>query len=540
MTTCLKYRLPFAALTAGLLLLASVAVSAPAHAAGSPRLTLLDGEAKESAGSVTVIARLDRPAWWPVMASLRISGGDAQAGVDYLAPAPNLVLMPGETEVKIVLTIRDDKTLEGDEAAYILLGRVDGAQVARGQARAVIRDDDGVQSAAYRPGASTTQAAPSSGGALGPLSTLNGRIVDASGRPVRLHGVNWFGLETPNLAPHGIWTRGWRQMMGQMKDLGFNIIRLPYSNALLRSKKEPNGIDFYKNSDLKGLSGLEIMDKIVAYAGVIGMRVLLDNHRITSGHGAEDSGLWHSATFSEDQWVQDLVFVAKRYKNHPAVIGLDLFNEPHNAARWGGGGRNDWRRAATRGGNAVLAANSKWLIIIEGVAKAAGTHYWDGGNLAGARQKPIRLDRPNRLVYSTHVYPASVYPQPWLKGRNFTKNLPNVWRKHWAFLFEQQEAPVLIGEFGSHMKTAGDRAWMKALIAFLKRPVAEGRVAWTYWSWNPNSGDTGGLLTDDWESTHANKLAAIRPLLPTPGTNPDRGPFRRSVATLTSDRRSPG
>ena len=164
-------------------------------------------------------------------------------------------------------------------------------------------------------------------------------------------------------------------MMGQMKDLGFNVIRLPYSNALLRFKKQPNGIDFYKNSDLKGLSGLEIMDKIVAYAGVIGMRVLLDNHRITSGHGAEDSGLWYSATFSEDQWVQDLVFVAKRYKNHPAVIGLDLFNEPHNAARWGGGGRNDWRRAATRGGNAVLAANSKWLIIIEGVAKAAGTHY---------------------------------------------------------------------------------------------------------------------------------------------------------------------
>ena len=58
---------------------------------------------------------------------------------------------------------------------------------------------------------------------------------------------------------------------------------------------------------------------------------------------------------------------------------------------------------------------------------------------------------------------------------------------------------MLIGEFGSYMKTAGDRAWMKALIAFLKRPVAEGRVAWTYWSWNPNSGDTGGLLTDDWK-----------------------------------------
>jgi endoglucanase len=300
MIKCLSNRLPFADLTAGFLLLASTVAMMPAHAAGSARLKLMDGEAEESAGAVTVIAGLDRPAAWPVMASLRISGGYAQAGVDYLAPAPNLVLMPGETEVKIVLTIRDDKTLEGDDAAYIALGCVDCAQIARGQARALIRDDDGEQSAAYRPNTPATQAAPSSGGALGPLATLNGRIVDASGCPVRLHGVNWFGLETPNLAPHGVCTRGWRQMMGQMKDLGFKIIRLPYSNALLRSKKEPNGIDFYKNSDLKGLSGLEMMDKIVAYAGVIGMRVLLDNHRITSGHGAEDSGLWHSATFSED------------------------------------------------------------------------------------------------------------------------------------------------------------------------------------------------------------------------------------------------
>ncbi len=526
MTHCLKFPAIAAPFVVGAMLL-----STPASAAGSPRLMLLDGEAKESAGAVTVTARLDRPARWPVMASLRISGGTAQAGLDYLAPAPNLVLMPGETEVKITLTIRDDKTLEGDEAAYISLGRVDGAQVARGQARAVIRDDDGVQTAAYHPGASAASA-PQSRSALGPLATLNGRIVDASGRPFRLHGVNWFGLETPNLAPHGIWTRGWRQMMGQMKDLGFNVIRLPYSNALLRTNKAPNGIDFHKNSDLKGLSGLEIMDKVVAYARVIGMRVLLDNHRITSGHGAEESGLWHSANFSEDQWVADLAFVAKRYKNHPAVIGLDLFNEPHNAARWGGGGKNDWRRAATRGGNAVLAANPNWLIIIEGVAKAAGSHYWDGGNLAGAKRQPIRLDRPNRLLYSTHVYPASVYAQPWLKGRNFTRNLPNVWRKHWAFLFEQQTAPVLIGEFGSHMKTAGDRAWMKTLIAFLKRPVAEGRVAWTYWSWNPNSGDTGGLLTDDWETTHGNKLAAIRPLLPAPGSQPAPTPFRRSVASL--------
>ena len=64
MTTRLNNHLPFAALSAGLLLLISIAATTPAHVSGGPRLTLMDGEAKENAGSVTVIARpncLDDP-----------------------------------------------------------------------------------------------------------------------------------------------------------------------------------------------------------------------------------------------------------------------------------------------------------------------------------------------------------------------------------------------------------------------------------------------------------------------------------------------
>ncbi len=518
---------------------------AAASAAELPTLTLLDADASESARDLAIVARLSAPARWPVLASIRIAGGEARNGVDYLAPAPQLVMLPGETEARIVLTLRDDRDFEGDETAIVALGRVEGATVARGRAIALIRDDDrlpeGFAVASFG-GAATAPppaAAPATEARLaaGPLSTRQGRILDAAGAPARLSGVNWFGLETPNAAPHGIWTRGWRDMMAQMKDLGFNLIRLPYSNALLHGGAAPNGVDFHKNSDLKGLTGLEIMDKIVAYADTIGMRILLDNHRVTAGHGAEQSGLWHSAAFSEDQWVADLRFVANRYRNMPAVIGIDLFNEPHGAARWGGGGPNDWRRAAERGGNAVLAASPDWLIVVEGVAQAEGSHYWDGGNLAGARRQPVRLARADKLVYSTHVYPASVYAQPWLSGANFERNLPSIWRKHWAFLFEQQEAPVLIGEFGSHLKTRGDRVWMQALVRFLARPVAEGRVAWAYWSWNPNSGDTGGILQDDWNGVQQAKLDVIGPLFHGPASD---GRPRRNIAAIALNEDSPG
>ena len=37
-------------------------------------------------------------------------------------------------------------------------------------------------------------------------------------------------------------------------------------------------------------------------------------------------------------------------------------------------------------------------------------------------------------------------------------------------------------------------------------------MSWTYWSWNPNSGDTGGILADDWQTVNTNKLAKLTPI----------------------------
>ena len=39
-------------------------------------------------------------------------------------------------------------------------------------------------------------------------------------------------------------------------------------------------------------------------------------------------------------------------------------------------------------------------------------------------------------------------------------------------------------------------------------------LSFAYWCLNPNSGDTGGLLLDDWRSPHAAKRAALAPYLP--------------------------
>ena len=38
-------------------------------------------------------------------------------------------------------------------------------------------------------------------------------------------------------------------------------------------------------------------------------------------------------------------------------------------------------------------------------------------------------------------------------------------------------------------------------------------MSWTWWSWNPNSGDTGGILQDDWTTVNQAQLAALQAIM---------------------------
>ncbi|NDC55188.1 MAG: glycoside hydrolase family 5 protein, partial [Planctomycetia bacterium] len=355
---------------------------------------------------------------------------------------------------------------------------------------------------------SVVEGNPQASVANGWLHTSGSQILDATNTAVRIAGVNWFGFETSNFAPHGLWARGYREMMDQMKSLGFNTIRLPYCDQLFDAGSTPNGIDFSKNADLQGLTGVQIMDRIVAYAGQIGLKVFLDHHRSEAGNSANASGLWYTAAYPESTWIKNLSMLATRYAGNSTVIGIDLHNEPHGPATWGDGGANDWRLAAERGGNAVLAANPNLLVIVEGIETASSGSYWWGGNLSNAGAAPVRLNTAGRLVYSAHDYPASVYAQTYFSDPAYPKNLPAVWDRNWGYLFRTGTAPVLLGEFGSTLATASDQAWYAAMVNYLKGDLdgngsidlkaGQQGISWTYWSWNPNSGDTGGILADDW------------------------------------------
>jgi endoglucanase len=381
---------------------------------------------------------------------------------------------------------------------------------------------------AYGLGQALRQSSTAQAAGVGFYHTSGNMILDANNQPVRIAGVNWFGFETSNFTVHGLWTRDYRDMMNQMKSLGYNTIRLPYSNQMFLSGSQPNSIDFSsgKNADLQGLSPLGIMDKIVAYAGQIGLKIFLDRHRPDA---SGQTALWYTSTVPESKWISDWQMLAQRYLGNPTVIGADLHNEPHDPACWGCGDTTlDWQLAAERAGNAILSINSNWLIIVEGVQTAGGASYWWGGNLRKAGAQPVVLNVPNRVVYSPHDYQLDVADQTWFHDPTYPANLPPLWNATWGYLRQQNVAPVLLGEFGSRLDDTSDQQWFSTMLNYLGSTAANGAndFSWTWWSWNPNSGDTGGILADDWLTVNTNKdtpLTAIKmPITsatPTPTTS---------------------
>ncbi len=349
--------------------------------------------------------------------------------------------------------------------------------------------------------------------------TAGNQIYNSSNQAVRIAGLNWYGFETTDEVAHGLWAQDYHSILNTIKSNGYTVIRMPLSNQMVETPIVPTNISYNNssgpiNTDLMNLNSLQILDKIVSYAGQIGLRIILDNHRSEAGSSAEANGLWYTSAYPESAWINDWTTLATRYLNNSTVIGFDLRNEPHNATSggscWGCGTlTNDWRLAAERSGNAVQAVNPKLLIFVEGTDCYNNDCDWWGGNLEGAQSAPVVLNVNSQLVYSAHDYGPNLYQQSWFNSSTTYASLVSVWTKYWAYLSLNGTAPVWVGEFGTtnnnsdiENSAAGSQGqWFQSLVTFLQNNPA---LNWTYWALNGE--DTYALLDSNYDATPANPL----------------------------------
>src|SRR5689334_16778651 len=82
------------------------------------------------------------------------------------------------------------------------------------------------------------------GTGTGYLHTDGNKIVDSTGATVRLTGLNWFGMETDNKTFHGLWASNpWRGQIDVMAELGYNTLRIPFSDDALKENATATSIN---------------------------------------------------------------------------------------------------------------------------------------------------------------------------------------------------------------------------------------------------------------------------------------------------------
>src|ERR1700756_508522 len=66
-----------------------------------------------------------------------------------------------------------------------------------------------------------------------PLHTSGYQIVDAQNVPVPLKSVNWYGFDQKEFVPGGLDHAQLETIIGMIKKMGFNSVRLPWANETL-------------------------------------------------------------------------------------------------------------------------------------------------------------------------------------------------------------------------------------------------------------------------------------------------------------------
>lgn len=379
--------------------------------------------------------------------------------------------------------------------------------------------------------------------------TSGSTILDANNQQIRIAGINWYGFESGTATISGLYAQDYKAILTTIKSQGYNTIRVPLSSQMIEAPAAVLNINYSNasgaiNTDLRGLNSLQVLDKIVDYAGTLGLKIILDHHRSDAGASAEGNGLWFTAEFSEASWIKDWVNLANRYLGNPTVIGFDLHNEPHLAgtagACWDCGGPNDWHLAAERAGNAVLGVNPNLLIFVEGVNVYGTDWTWWGGNLEGVAKSPVVLSVPNRLVYSAHDYGPNVSTQPWFSSTTTYAGLASTWNQYWGYLVQNKVAPVWVGEFGttnspSDLKNSAPGTqgqWFQSLVQYLS---SNPDVGWSYWA--VNGEDPLSLLNSNYDAvpvspTKQAMLASIQFPLVT-STTPPAAPAGLSASAIS-------
>ena len=143
----------------------------------------------------------------------------------------------------------------------------------------------------------------------------SGAQILANGAQFHIKGVNWFGFESKDGVLGGLGYQPLDNLLQFLEDNTFNAVRLPLSVSNLVDPSfamTQAHINSYENSDLLGLTHLELVDEVIARAARHGLLIMLDVHRLTMNDDEAHDAYWYDATYPEAKLIEAWTTLAQR------------------------------------------------------------------------------------------------------------------------------------------------------------------------------------------------------------------------------------
>jgi endoglucanase len=370
-----------------------------------------------------------------------------------------------------------------------------------------------------------------------PLRTSGAKILDATGKPVRLAGVNWGGGQQDECVPYGLDKLPRAEIADRIASWGLNHVRLPFAtggilNADGTARTAPAPLArLFANPDLQGLSPWQVLQVLVDELTVIRaaqgrdpLYVILNDHLSWPGwccSEADNNGFWYNDNWPASTFIKCWDLLAQRFGPNP-YVGYDIRNEPRKATiggvvrtpKWGGGGNTDFRQMYETMTDKIRAHDPDALCFCEGLSYA--------GDLSGWKANPVR--RPN-VVASVHDY-SWFHPA----GQSQAAYDASMDAKA-GYLVTQNLAQLWAGEFGANTDAplaSMQSGWLPRFIAY----AARRQLHWCWWELSstavrgtePVTGkvrmqagqrEAFSLMAgQDWRGTQTALLAMLAPIMP--------------------------
>lgn len=377
----------------------------------------------------------------------------------------------------------------------------------------------------------------------------------------KFKGINWFGFNNDQTMVDGLWAGGsqmatdFNTIVYRIKLLGFNSIRLPFTytdlNLKPTSKVIPCNIETLQviqkttinpywrspifwwkcpafqgslptkspcNTYLATNTTLHRFTQVIQTFVDNDFYVVLDYHPMGKERQADNM-----KAFSES-WLS----LAKHLYKYPTLRGriiFDLMNEPDSM-------RKGWKEMTPLYLKTMDLIYNLWgksaLFMIEGTGQVQYNLNWGDGFVTNTQIiKKYSLSDPNDFFRAiiNKPYLKNIIISPHMYGPSVSKNNRHhkgilLWTRmneSFGYLANQgyctlpqkscYKFPIVMGEFGSEFITKDDIDHLEDFAFYMQRYLD---MNWMFWAYNRNSGDTGGIVKDNWKDFEWGKLEWLR------------------------------